>query len=238
MFLSLTRPLWARPSRAAATWAAHRREAGALGVDATVTGVRWADIRDRIFGRIDAISAGGRDYRRDGANTTLYETHATFVDEHTLSLGTGATITAERIVIAAGSRAVVPDVVTASGVPFHTSDTVMRIDGLPERVVVVGGGYIAAEFAGIFHGFGSSVTQVNRTSRLLRGHDAEISGRFAAAAASRWRLELGFSLQSIQDNGNGTVVVNFVEGAIGVFVVKCGRPVCRLVRADLTGCAS
>ena len=57
-------------------WPRHARDAGPLGVDATIDGVRWADMRDRIFGRIDPISAGGRDYRRHGPNTTLYETHA------------------------------------------------------------------------------------------------------------------------------------------------------------------
>ena len=83
------------------------REGERLGLHGDPLTADWPAIRDRIFGRIDPISAGGREYRRSGsANVTLYETHAQFVDEHTLELGTGETITADRIVIAAGSRAV------------------------------------------------------------------------------------------------------------------------------------
>lgn len=120
-------------------------------------------------------------------------------------------LTADRVVVAAGSRAVLPDV-PGIGLPqVHTSDTVMRIDGPPERVVVVGGGYIAAEFAAVFHGFGAEVTQVNRSQRLLRGNDAEIAGRFAAAAAGRWKLKLGYSLQAVEDNGDGSVTAFFAD---------------------------
>ena len=192
--------------------AAAHQEAARLGVDLSLDKVHWNAIRDRIFGRIDSISSAGRDYRATELDhVDLYEDYARFTGPRALRTESGVDITAGQVVVAAGSRAVLPEV-PGIGLPqVHTSDTVMRIDGLPERVVVVGGGFIAAEFAGIFHGFGSSVTQVNRTRRLLRGHDAEISGRFAAAAASRWRLELGFSLQSIEDNGNGTVVVNFAD---------------------------
>ncbi len=70
-------------------------------------------------------------------------------------MGTGDTITADRIVIAAGSRATVPDIVLESRVPYYTSDTVMRIDDVPKRVAILGGGYIAAEFAHIFSAFGA-----------------------------------------------------------------------------------
>ena len=60
------------------------RTGGRLGVDAHVDHVRWADMRDRIFGRIDAISAGGREYRHSGnPNVTLFEAHARFTDPHT-----------------------------------------------------------------------------------------------------------------------------------------------------------
>ena len=88
----------------------------------------------------------------------------------------------------------------------------MRIEALPRQVVVVGGGYIAAEFAAIFHGFGAEVVQVNRSQRLLRGNDEEISRRFAEAAARRWKLELGFSLQAVEDIGGGRVAAVFDDG--------------------------
>jgi mycothione reductase len=181
------------------------RDGGRLGVDASVDKVRWADIRDRIFGRIDPISAGGREYRAHGTpNTSLVEAHAAFRDAHTLALTSGGQtteLTADRIVIAAGSRPVIPHIVAASGVPFHTSDTVMRIDDLPERVAIIGGGFIAAEFAHVFTAFGSRVTVIARGAPLLRHIDREIAERFTAEVADRWDLRLSTVVTGLSGGG-------------------------------------
>lgn len=196
-----------------ASLAAVPTEAARLGVDLTLDKVRWNAIRDRIFGRIDAISEDGRRYRAEELdNVDLYQESVRFTGPRSLRTGSGIGITADQVVVAAGSRAVVPDVPGMELPQVHTSDTVMRIDGPPQHVVVVGGGYIAAEFAAIFHGFGAEVVQVNRSGRLLRGNDGDIARRFAEAAARRWRLELGFSLQAVEDNGDGRVTAVFDDG--------------------------
>ncbi|MHC1481779.1 FAD-dependent oxidoreductase, partial [Frateuria aurantia] len=83
----------------------------------------------------------------------------------------GSVLTAEQIVIAAGSAAQLPQVPGIELPQVHTSDTVMRIDDLPERVLVVGGGVVAAEFASLFAGFGAAVTQLVRGNALLRAKD-------------------------------------------------------------------
>src|SRR6478609_6128933 len=179
----------------AADMARDVREAGRYGVDATFEGVRWTDVRDRVFGRIDPISEGGRRYRADGPNTTAYLGHARFTGDRrlTVALGDGReeSLTADQVVIAAGAHPVAPDVVTRSGVPFHTSDTVMRIEDLPTRMVILGGGYIAAEFAHVFSALGVHVTLVVRGSRLLRHLDSEVSDRFTEIACGRWDVRLG-----------------------------------------------
>jgi mycothione reductase len=197
-----------------AALAAVPAEASRLGVELTLDNVHWNAIRDRIFGRIDAISDGGRRYRADELdNVDLYEEYVRFTGPGSLRTDSGTGIRADQVVVAAGSRAVVPDIPGMDLPQVHTSDTVMRIDGPPRHVVVVGGGFIAAEFAAIFHGFGSEVVQVNRSQRLLRGNDGEIARRFAEAAARRWKLELGFSLQKVEDNGDGRVTAVFDDGA-------------------------
>jgi mycothione reductase len=166
------------------------RGASRYGVDATLDKVRWPDIRDRIFGRIDPISESGKDYRINGKNTTAFLGHATFTGPHSLSIDTGDDITADQIVIAAGGRPVVPDLISESGIPFHTSDTIMRIENLPERLVILGGGFVAAEFAHIFAALGTQVTLVVRSPRLLRYLDSEVSDRFTQIAAEQWDLRL------------------------------------------------
>jgi mycothione reductase len=174
----------------AADMARDVREAGRYGVDATLQGVRWADVRDRVFGRIDPISDSGRRYRVEGSNTTAFLGHARFIGDRTLTVDLGdgrtETLTADQVVVAAGAHAVVPDVVADSGIPFHTSDTIMRIDELPEHLAIIGGGFIAAEMAHIFASFGVRVTVLARGPRLLRHLDTEISRRFTDLAREQW----------------------------------------------------
>ena len=83
-----------------------------FGVDARVDGVRWPDIVSRIFGRIDPLSLGGENYRRSSPNVTVYDRHTRFGPSrdgrHTLRVDGGEEFTADKVVIAAGSRAVVP----------------------------------------------------------------------------------------------------------------------------------
>jgi mycothione reductase len=186
------------------------REAGRYGVDATLEGVRWADVRDRVFGRIDPISDGGRRYRVEGPNTTAYLGHARFTGDRTLvvDLGDGReeTLTADQVVVAAGAHPVVPDVVTESGVPFHTSDTIMRIDALPERLAIIGGGFIAAEMAHVFASFGVQVTVVARSSLLLRHLDTDIAQRFTDLAREQWDVRTESTVTAVETGAGGAGV--------------------------------
>ena len=200
-------------------------EGARLGVDTRFERARWTAIRDRVFGRIDPISAGGRQWRATGnPNVTLYEGHARFLDAHTLDTGTGATITADDIVVAAGSRADVPEIEGLSDVGFHTNDTVMRLDDLPDRMLVVGGGYVAAELAHVFSAFGTAVTVVNRSERLLMRQDAAVSARFTDLVRRRWDLRLATTVSKVEryDGGvralladGGTVEADVVLVAVG-----------------------
>ncbi|RYU10701.1 mycothione reductase [Nocardioides iriomotensis] len=173
-----------------------------LGVDTSFEGARWREIRDRIFGRIDPISASGREWRATGLpDVSLVEGHARFIDPHTLDVAsdTGVeTITAEQVVIATGSRPTLPDVPGLDDVPFHTSDTVMRIDDVPPRVLVLGGGFVAAEFAHVFSSFGSAVTIVNRSSLMLRAEDQEVAERFTEIARARWDVRLRTTITKVE----------------------------------------
>jgi len=173
--------------------------AAGLGVDLHVDKVHWAEIRDRVFGRIDPISAAGRGWRLDGSeNVTVYEAHARFTGLRELDTGTGETITADQIVIAAGSRAVVPPIEGIDDVEHHTSDTIMRIDDLPRRLAIIGGGFVAAEFAHVFGAFGCEVTVINRSGALLREEDHDISERFTEIAQRRWDVRLDTAVTGVE----------------------------------------
>ena len=129
------------------------RDAGTFDLDARLDKVRWPEVQRRVLGRIDGIAAEGKRYRvEDSPNVTVHLGHARFTGTRTLRVertdGSGHDdISADRIVIAAGGRPLVPEPVASSGVAFETSDTVMRLPEVPRRLVILGGSYIAGEFA-------------------------------------------------------------------------------------------
>jgi mycothione reductase len=174
--------------------AAGARACAPLGVTMSVDDVDWPEVHHRVFGRIDPIAAAGKAHREgpECPNITVYTGRARFVGHKRLDTGTGTEITADRWVLAAGSRATVPDVDgLALGSRIHTSDTIMHLDELPRSVIIFGGGFVAAEFAHVFDAFGSEVVQVIRGDRLLRMHDDDISAAFTAAARRRWTVLSG-----------------------------------------------
>ncbi|MDI9952803.1 mycothione reductase [Rhodococcus sp. NM-2] len=196
------------------------------GVDAELEGVRWPDIVKRVFGRIDPISAGGERYRaEDSPNTTLFRGHATFVGPRTLDTGTGEVVTADQVVIAAGSRPIIPDVVRESGVRYYTNDDIMRLPELPERMVIIGAGYIAAEFAHVFSALGTRVSLIARSSHLLRHLDEDVSRRFTDLAQKKWDVHRGSAVAAVRRDGDG-VAVELEDGTVvsgDVLLVATGR---------------
>jgi mycothione reductase len=206
-----------------------------LGVDEHVDAVRWPDIRDRIFGRIDPIAAGGREYRlhhADNKNVTVYEGVGRFTGPKTLLVtlpdGTEETITADKFVLAAGGRVVAPPVPGLADVDYHTSDTIMRLETLPKRLTILGSGFVAAEFAHVFSSLGVDVTVVARSGALLRSEDDDISLRFTEIAEGKWDVRL--DRKTVSAERDGDTVRLHLEGPKGgevlesdVLLVAVGR---------------
>ena len=162
-----------------------RAMAPRLGVDLHVGGADWAAIRDRVFGRIDQISVDGREYRAHGSpNITLIEATARFVGPRLLDVE-GRTITADNILIAAGTRPTIPPIAGLIETGFHTSDSIMRLERLPDRLAIIGGGFIAAEMGHVFEAYGTKVSIFTRSQTMLRMEDDEISRRFTELFSER-----------------------------------------------------
>ncbi|MTD59297.1 mycothione reductase [Amycolatopsis pithecellobii] len=190
-----------------------------FGVDEELLDVRWRDVRDRIFGRIDPIAAGGRDYRlnhADNANVTVYEGEGRFTGHKELTVDLGErteTVTADRFVLAAGGRPVIPDIEGLDEIGYHTSDSVMRLDKLPARLVIVGSGFVAAEFAHVFTSFGVQVTVVARSGALLRSEDEDISARFTELASARFDVRLNRRARRVRRTESG-IALEFDGGEV------------------------
>lgn len=184
------------------------RDTSRYGVDATLDGVRWSDIVSRVFGRIDPIALGGENYRRSSPNVVVYDTHTRFTESTTdgryqFRTDNGEEFTADQVVIAAGSRVSVPDAIRDCGVDYHTSDTIMRIGELPKHLVIVGGGFVAAEFAHTFSALGTRVSLVIRGSTLLRHCDDTVCERFTDIASKKWEIHNHANVVGASQDGNG-----------------------------------
>ena len=207
-----------------ATIAGEAADAARLGVTLHTEHVDWPAIRDRIFARIDPISAAGRRYRDEELDNVLFVPQRVRLDgPRAFVAADGSRVEAEQLVIAAGSRPVLPEIPGIDLPQVHTSDTVMRLEALPERVVIIGGGTIACEFAGIFAGLGSTVVQLVRGERLLRGMDREVVDAFAAALRWDVRYEASASRIDALPERGVAVEVSGESIAADIVLVATGR---------------
>ena len=201
-----------------------------LNIDTQFNGADFGAIRDRVFGRIDSISEGGRDYRANGSeNVTLLEGTARFVGDKQLVVdmnddGPQRFITAPKMLLAAGARPVTPPIPGLVETGFHTSDTIMRLPELPKRLGIIGGGFIAVEMGHVFSGLGSDVTLINRSMGLLRGFDDDITARFIEMFEQRVDLKLGHVPTHVERTDEGIVITSGGERiVVDELLVATGR---------------
>jgi pyruvate/2-oxoglutarate dehydrogenase complex dihydrolipoamide dehydrogenase (E3) component len=159
----------------ASAQAAHMARRGAdFGVD---TGTVSVDM-GKVKARKDAIMLDDRkgveDWLDGMDGCTVIRGHASFEDPHTLRVG-DETLSAERIFLNVGGRAVVPDIPGLADIDFLTNVSILELDTLPEHLVIVGGSYIALEFAQMYRRFGAKVTVVEKGPRLTSREDDDIS---------------------------------------------------------------
>jgi glutathione reductase (NADPH) len=139
-----------------------------------------------------------------GAGVQIIEGWATLADAHTVAVG-AQRYSAKNILIATGGKPSVPDI--AGREHAITSNDIFDIDPFPKRLLVVGGGYIACEFASIFKGLGAQVTQLYRGAQVLRGFDEEIRGFIAAEMVKAGvDLRLNADVASIVKTAGGLLV--------------------------------
>jgi glutathione reductase (NADPH) len=118
-----------------------------------------------------------------GAGVQPFAARAVLVDPHRVRLATGAEFTAKHLLIATGGRPWVPDIPGAE--LAITSNEIFHLDEQPKRIVIVGGGYVACEFAAILNGLGSQVNLLYRGDQILRGFDHEVRDFVADAMRAR-----------------------------------------------------
>ena len=184
----------------AADLSLYAQTANKLGVNSSFSGVEWEEIQTRIFGRIDPIAEAGLNYRESLENVTVYKDKASFISENTLSIGEEI-ISANQIVIAAGAHPDIPQLPGLQETPFHTTDSIMRISQLPDRIVIIGGGFIAIEMAHVFGAFGSEVVMILRSNEFLREADSSIRERISEIYKNRFTVHFSEEVEHVSHEG-------------------------------------
>ena len=134
----------------------------------------WAVLRDNVLSEVDRLE-GAYTETLSNHKVEIFHERAELTGPNSVRLSGGREVTADKILIATGARPTMPDM---PGIEHAiSSNEVFHLEQLPKRIVIAGGGYIANEFAGIFHEFGSQVTLVNRTDVMLRHYDQQIVDR-------------------------------------------------------------
>ncbi|WP_417319252.1 glutathione-disulfide reductase [Erythrobacter aureus] len=134
----------------------------------------WAVLRDNVLKDVDRLEGAYTD-TLENHDVAIFHERAEITGPHEITLASGRKVTAKYILIATGARPRLPECEGAEHA--ITSNEAFHLDKLPERIIIAGGGYIANEFAGIFNEFGSKVTLVNRSDKLLRGYDPALVDR-------------------------------------------------------------
>ena len=191
-----------------------------VGADETFV---WPVMREKLQAELDRLE-GVYQGILDRNGVTRYAARAQLRDPHTVELSTGEVFTAKHILIATGGYPTPPDI--PGGEHAIVSDDVFGLEELPKSILIVGGGYIACEFACILNGMGVEVTQFYRGAQILRGFDGEARGLVAEEMRqSGIDIHTGTNVLSIEPLGDG-YRVEATDGTVrefGMVLYAIGR---------------
>jgi pyruvate/2-oxoglutarate dehydrogenase complex dihydrolipoamide dehydrogenase (E3) component len=182
------------------------RQGGTFGLQIGEAKVDMRALHERKLEIIKEFS----DYRQEQLHSdrfTLFRNRAHFIDPRTIALDDGRHLTADHFMIATGSAVSIPPVPGLAEAPCWTSDEVLDLDFLPEKVIVLGGGIVACELAQFLRRIGSEVIQIQRSPQILKEFSADAANVIAEKfRAEGIQLHTGTRLQSVHhDNDSFTV---------------------------------
>src|SRR5437868_5972050 len=180
-------------------------DAAMFGWDVPQKRFDWPTLRDNVLSEVARLNSAYTD-TLTSHNVEIFHERALLTGANSLRLASGREVTADKVLIATGARPQMPHL---EGIEHAiSSNEVFHLERLPKRIVIAGGGYIANEFAGIFHKFGSQVTLVNRTDVILRQYDQQIVDRLIQISL-RKGIDFKFhaTIDGIEKKDGGTLHV-------------------------------
>jgi len=181
-----------------------------FGIDADVNDVAFADVVREVNDEVESDAESIRRGLQSSSQHDLYEGEGRFVDDRTIEMVSGpdegARVQAETVLVAAGTRPSIPDVDGIDAVDYLTSTEALQLETPPDHLVVVGGGYIAAELGHFFGTFGSDVTIVGRRPNLLPDADEDVAEAFTERYADRFTVHTGHAATRVSET-DGEITV-------------------------------
>ena len=182
------------------------RGSGRFGVESSLDGIDFGGVVDEMDSVLSGLADGMEERYRAKNDLTLYNDTANFVDERTLELDGGDEIRGEKVVVAAGSRPLVPPIEGLDEVDYITSTEALYLEEAPDSLVIMGGGYIAVELGYFFEAMGTDVKIVEMMDSLVPREDGEVSEAFTEIAQKRHELYTGHRATAVEKDGDGVVV--------------------------------
>jgi glutathione reductase (NADPH) len=178
-------------------------DAAMFGWDVPECKFNWGVLRDNVLAEVSRLEAAYTDTLTNH-KVTVFPERATLTGPNSVRLTSGKEVTADKILIATGARPVMPPL---DGIEHAiSSNEVFHLEELPKRIVIAGGGYIANEFAGIFHQFGTRVTLVNRTDVMLRHYDQQIVDRLIQISLRKGiNFEFNATIERVERRDDGSL---------------------------------
>jgi glutathione reductase (NADPH) len=177
-------------------------DAAMFGWDVPVKKFDWPVLRDNVLAEVSRLESAYTD-TLNTHEVTIFHERAELTGPNEVRLASGRIVTADKILIATGARPLMPDI---PGIEHAiSSNEVFHLESLPRRIVIAGGGYIANEFAGVFHQFGSHVTLVNRSDTLLRYYDQQLVDRLLQISVRKgidFRFNVTFDCIEPKEDGS------------------------------------
>lgn len=198
-------------------------EARAYGWDVTGGQFDWTRFRTTLETELDRLEAAYRNTLKN-AGVTIHDTRAEIVDPHRVRLASGQEVTTKHILVATGGWPFIPDIPGRE--LAVTSNEMFHLPVLPKRALVVGGGYIASEFACILNGLGVKVAQYYRGAQILRGFDDEARGHVANAMQARGiDIHCGTDIMRLEKTATGirAVATDGTEAEFDLVLYATGR---------------
>jgi glutathione reductase (NADPH) len=176
-------------------------DAAMFGWDVPKCQFNWPVLRDNVLAEVNRLE-GLYTQTLTNHQVEIFHERATLTGPNEVKLASGKSITAGKVLISTGAR---PNMPVIEGVEHAiSSNEVFHLEELPKRIVIAGGGYIANEFAGIFHQFGSHVIVVNRSDVILRGYDEQMRDRLLQISMTKgieYRFNSSFNRIGKQEDG-------------------------------------